>query len=77
MLLRIGLISMTQGTRKRNFGKAGEYTPVTARWHGRRAPTPARKQPPGQSPQCLSANTVRRMADKYRDPFSTSADCRR
>ena len=31
MLLRIGLISMTQGTRKRNFGKAGEYTPVTAR----------------------------------------------
>lgn len=77
MLLRIGLISMTQGTRKRNFGKAGEYTPVTAGWHGRRTPAPARKQPPGQSQQCLRANTERRMADKYHDQFSTLTRCRR
>ncbi len=77
MLLRIGLISMRQGTRKRNFGKAGEYTPVTARWHGRRWPAPPRKQPPGQNPQRLRANTERRMADKYHDQFSTLARRRR
>ena len=71
MLLRIGLISMTQGTRKRNFGKAGEYTPVTAHWHGLTRP---RSNPaPGAKPRPAKADTrqgVTEKTDEYHDPFS-------
>lgn len=71
MLLRIGLISMTQGTRKRNFGKAGEYTPVTARWHGR--PRPHSNPATAAKPRPAKAAAARGGAEKtdeYHDPFS-------
>ena len=71
MLLRIGLISMTQGTRKRSFGKAGEYTSVTARWHGLARP---RSNPTtGAKPRPTKADTrqdVTEKTDEYHDPFS-------
>ena len=71
MLLRIGLISMTQGTRKRNFGKAGEYTPVTACWHGQ--PRPHSNPATAAKPRPAKAAAARGGAEKtdeYHDPFS-------
>ncbi len=71
MLLRIGLISMTQGTRKRNFGKAGEYTPVTACWHGQ--PRPHSNPAAAAKPRPAKAAAARGGAEKtdeYHDPFS-------
>ena len=71
MLLRIGLISMTQGTRKRNFGKAGEYTPVTACWHGQ--PRPHSNPATAAKPRPAKADTrqgVTEKTDEYHDPFS-------